>query len=72
MCTCLFLSFYHVNDLPEFARKGVLQEAMRQMEAANSVGYTVEWLVSDHKAVAQLMDLFKEHNIQIAVKYFPE
>ncbi len=65
-------SFYHVNDLPDFARNKVLQEAMRQVEAANNVGYTVEWLVSDPKAVAQLTDFFKSKNINIVVKYFPE
>ena len=65
-------SFYHVNDLPEFARNKVLQEATRQVEAANNVGYTVEWLVSDPKAVAQLTDFFKSKNINIVVKYLPE
>ena len=65
-------SFYHVNDLPEFARNKVLQEATRQVEAANNVRYTVEWLVSDPKAVAQLTDFFKNKNINIVVKYFPE
>jgi|GEM_PF-1535686 len=65
-------SFYHVNDLPDFARNKVLQEAMRQVEAANNVGYTVEWLISDPKAVAQLTDFFKSKNINIVVKYFPE
>lgn len=52
-------SFYHVNDLPEFARNKVLQEAIRQMEAASSVGYTVEWLIFDPKAITQLTDFFK-------------
>jgi chorismate mutase len=65
-------SFYHVNDLPDFARNKVLQEAMRQVEAANNVGYTLEWLISDPKAVAQLTDFFKSNNINIVVKYFPE
>lgn len=65
-------SFYHVNDLPEFAKNKVLQEATRQVEAANNVGYTVEWLVSDPKAVAQLTEFFKSKNINIVVKYFSE
>jgi hypothetical protein len=65
-------SFYHVNDLPEFAKNKVLQEAIRQAEAANSVGYTVEWHISDAKAVAQLTDFFESKNINIIVRYLPE
>ena len=65
-------SFYHVNDLPEFAKNKVLQEATRQVAAANNAGYTVEWLVSDSKAVEQLTEFFKSENINIVVRYFPE
>lgn len=64
-------SFYHVNDLPEFARNKVLQEATRQLEAAGNAGYAVEWLISDPKAVLQLGGFFRENNIHIIVKYFP-
>ena len=65
-------SFYHVNDLPEFAKNKVLQEATRQVNAANNVGYTVEWFISDPKAVSQLTEFFKLNNLSIVVKYFPE
>jgi hypothetical protein len=65
-------SFYHINNLPDFARNKVLQEATMQVEAANNVGYAVEWLISDPIAVAQLADFFKSKNINIVVKYFPE
>jgi hypothetical protein len=65
-------SFYHVNNLPEFARNMILQEAMRQVAAASNVGYTVEWLVSDTKAVSQLADFFKSKHVSIIITYFPE
>jgi hypothetical protein len=65
-------SFYYVNEMPEFAKTKVMQEAIRQVEAASRVGYTVEWLVSDQKAVSQFTDLFKSKNIKIVVRYFPE
>ncbi|MEL7659165.1 MAG: hypothetical protein AAGU75_25010, partial [Bacillota bacterium] len=65
-------SFYYVNEMPEFAKTKVMQEAIRQVEAASRVGYTVEWLVSDQKAVSQLTDLFKSKNIKIVIRYFPE
>ncbi len=65
-------SFYHVYDKGDFAKNKVLQQANRQIESANAVGYKVEWLVSDEKAVAQLSRLFKENNVDITVKYYPE
>ncbi len=65
-------SFYHVYDKGAFAKNRVLQQANRQIEAASAVGYKVEWLVSDEKAVAQLSRLFKENNVNITVKYYPE
>lgn len=65
-------SFYHVYDKGKFAQKSVLERATRQIETANAVGYKVEWLVSDEKAVAQLSRLFKENNVNITVKYYPE
>ncbi|MEK3725450.1 hypothetical protein [Paenibacillus sp. FSL H8-0034] len=65
-------SFYHVDDLPQFAKDKVLQEALRQQESALAAGYKVEWLVSDAEAVKQLTNLFKTKNIDIIVKYFPE
>lgn len=65
-------SFYHVYDKGDLAKNRVLQQANRQIEVANAVGYKVEWLVSDEKAVAQLSRLFKENNVNISVKYYPE
>ena len=65
-------SFYHVDDMPDFAKNKVLQEATRQLEAANKAGYKVEWLVSEEKALEQLERFFKSNNIDITVKYFPE
>ena len=67
-------SFYYVEDLPGFAKEGVLTEARRQLTAANAANadYRVEWLVSDQKAVDQLTALFKEQNMDIIVTYFPD
>ena len=65
-------SFYHVEDLPKFAQDKVIKEAMRQIESSSVVGYKVEWLVSDEKAVEQLTRLFKKENINITVRYYPE
>ncbi|AZK45327.1 hypothetical protein [Paenibacillus lentus] len=65
-------SFYHVDDLPEFAKNKVIQEALRQQDSAIAAGYKVEWLVSDKKAVEQLTNFFKLKNVEIDVKYFPE
>lgn len=65
-------SFYHVYDMPDFAKSKVLEEAQRQIEAASMANYKVEWLVSDTNAVNQLTKLFKENNINIAVTYHPE
>lgn len=65
-------SFYHVDELPEFAKNKVVQEALRQQEAAVAAGYKVEWLVSDEKAVEQLTNLFNSRKIDIDVRFFPE
>ena len=65
-------SFYHVYDSGYIAQRAVLRQAHRQIEAANAVGYKVEWLVSDEKAVKQISQLFKENDINISVKFFPE
>ena len=65
-------SFYHVNDMPEFAKRKVLEEALRQIAAARAAEYKVEWLVSDEVAVMQLMDFFEERNVDIVVTYYPE
>lgn len=65
-------SFYHVDELPEFAKNKVVQEALRQQEAAVTAGYKVEWLVSDEKAVEQLTNLFNSRKIDIDVRFFPE
>ena len=60
-------SFYHVNDMPDFAKNKVLEEARRQIDAAGAADYKVEWLVSDESAVNQLTEFFKEHNVDIIV-----
>lgn len=65
-------SFYFVYDKGDFAKNRVLQQANRQVEVANAVGYKVEWLVSDEKAVEQISRLFKENKINITVKFYPE
>ena len=65
-------SIYHVGELPEFASNQVLAEAKRQLAAAKLAGLSVEWLVSDPKAVAQLTKLFKDKGINIVVRFFAE
>jgi len=65
-------SFYHINDLPDFAKTKVLQEATRQSIAANKAGYQVEWLVSDIAATKQLSTFFQSRHLDIIVTYFPE
>ncbi|MBQ2753742.1 MAG: hypothetical protein IJF29_06455 [Firmicutes bacterium] len=65
-------SYYHVWDMPPFARAGVITQAERQLDAAGLAGYKVEWLISDKKAVEQLTELFEMENIDIKVTYFPE
>ena len=65
-------SFYFVYDKGDFAKNKVLRQANRQVEVANAVGYKVEWLVSNEKAVEQISRLFKENNINIVVRFYPE
>jgi len=65
-------SFYHVYDKPPFLRQKVLDEAIRQTEAASVKGLTVEWLVSDQKALTQLTQFFSENNMNITVKFLAE
>ena len=62
-------SFYHVEDMPGFAKTKVLAEAQRQLDVADYNGYTLEWIVSDQKAVEQLTRLFQSNNLNITVKY---
>ncbi|MCC2457614.1 hypothetical protein [Bacillus cereus] len=50
----------------------MIQEALRQIDAAKVAEYKVEWLVSEEKAVEQLKRLFKKMDIDIEVKYYPE
>jgi hypothetical protein len=52
-------SIYHVTDVP-YGRRNILAEAQRQEAAAQHAGYTVEWLVSDAKAVTQLQQFFRQ------------
>ena len=72
LCVNKKRSFYHVYDCGYKAQNRVLEKARRQIETANVVGYKVEWLVTDEKAVEQLSRLFKENNVNITVKYYPE
>jgi archaellum component FlaF (FlaF/FlaG flagellin family) len=65
-------SFYHVYDKPQFLRQKVLDEAIRQTEAAGAKKLTVEWLVSDQKALTQLTQFFSENNVNIVVKFLAE
>nr|WP_299172748.1 hypothetical protein [uncultured Allomuricauda sp.] len=65
-------SFYHVYDKPPFLRQKVLDEAIRQVEAASAKNLTVEWLVSDQKALTQLTQYFSENNVNIMVKFLAE
>ncbi len=64
--------FYHVYDMPDFAKNKVLEEAQRQIDAAELADYKIEWLVSDEDAVSQLIEFFKEKNVDIIVSYYPE
>lgn len=64
-------SIYHVADVP-YGRTNVLAEAIRQTKAAQKAGMTVEWLVSEQRAVDQLTELFQNEGIPIDVKFFPE
>lgn len=65
-------SFYHVDDMPDFAKNKILQEAQRQIDSAILANYKVEWLISDKSAVEQLKKLFEKNNIKIEIKFFPE
>lgn len=66
-------SIYHVLEKPDFLNtKSVLLPAQRQLKAATSAGYKVEWLVSDEKALKQLTRYFKEKNVDITIKLLKE
>lgn len=65
-------SFYHVYDMPSFAKTKILEEDQRQLEAANAAKYKVEWLVSEKNAVEQLQRFFSEHDMDIKVTFYPE
>jgi len=65
-------SYYDYDQLPPFARAGILDEARRQVEAASAQGFSVEWLVSDEEVVEKLQQLFREEGIDITVTYLPE
>lgn len=65
-------SIYYVKEKIPILNKNILQQAKRQLEAANLVGYRVEWLVSDKRAVEQMKQLFYENNLDIIVTYYPE
>ena len=65
-------SMYRVYGKPEFLRQKVLDEAIRQTQAANAKGLTVEWLVSDQTAVTQLTQFFSKKNVNVVIKYLAE
>jgi hypothetical protein len=65
-------SIYHVYDKPPVLRTNILNEAKDQAAVAKKYGLKVEWLVSDEKAVDHLTRFFKEENVEIIVKLFPE
>lgn len=66
-------SIYHVLDKPDFLNKSaILEPALRQIKAAKAVGYKIEWLVSDERAVEHLIQYFKKNNVDIAVKLLKE
>ncbi len=65
-------SIYYVKEKIPVLNLNILKQARRQLEAANLVGYKVEWLVSDKKAVEQIRQLFNENNLDIIVTYYPE
>ena len=65
-------SIYHIDDMPPFARARVLEEARRQVAAAQAAGLSVEWLVSEARAIQQLRALFTAENIAITIRFLPE
>lgn len=65
-------SIYFVKEKIPILNKNILQQAKRQLEAANFVGYKVQWLVSHEKAVEQIKQLFYGNNLDITVTYYPE
>lgn len=70
-------SLYHVADMEQatkstFASQKVLAEARRQMAAASDAGLSVEWLVSDARALQQLDALFQKEGITITLRLLPE
>ena len=65
-------SFYHVADLPPFARARVLEEANRQVAAAQAAGLQVEWLFSEANAMQQVEALFNAENIPITCRFLAE
>ena len=65
-------SIYYVKEKIPVLNLNILKQARRQLEAANLVGYKVEWLISDQKAVEQMRQLFNENNLDIIVTFYPE
>jgi hypothetical protein len=55
-----------------FAAESVLAEAQRQIAAAQKAGFSVEWVISEKKAMTQLGDLFKSNGIPITLRLLPE
>jgi Domain of unknown function (DUF4157) len=65
-------SMYHVADMPPFAKTKLLEEANRQVAAAQKAGMSVEWLVSEPRAITQLDQLFKAQGLPIVVRFLAE
>lgn len=70
-CVMSKSSIFLIADKP-WAHTTVLGEARRQLAAADRIGHSVEWLVSDQAALKQLDDLFKAEGIHIKLTHLPE
>lgn len=60
------------HKLPPFARKAILDESKRQVEAASAAGLNVEWKISDPVAAQKLQGLFSQENVNVMITYLPE
>jgi len=66
-------SFYRDFDkLPPFARKAIIDESKRQVEAASAAGLNVEWKISDPVAAQKLQGLFSQENVNVMITHLPE
>ena len=65
-------SFYRDFDKLPFAKTKILDEARRQLAAADAVGMAVEWRLSDAAVANKLDALFTAEGLKISVTHFPE